>query len=311
MYLIVDGGATKTVAFSFDEKNLKFKKFGIGGSSSIKNLSKEVALKNIKKAVNEAWIDDINIAIFGLTGVGDSRKSTETIENALNEAFPDLKKIVVNDGILSLYTVTMGKPGAVVVAGTGSVGYAYTGKDYLRVGGWGYIAGDQGSAYWIGRRALEYAIKSEDRIVEYTLIKDLITNYKGMELKEYMNKLFYDFKVEEIAGLAKLVDIAYSSGDKIAGMILEEAAEELIALMNVLVNVVGENSRIGFLGGVMNSQAIVEMLKKRFPNALFFKGYENIIGGALYLLSKSRKVDENLRNKIIKSFNEFDLEKYL
>ncbi len=311
MYLIVDGGATKTLAFTFDEKNLKFKKFGIGGSCSIKNLSKEVAIKNLKKAVKKAMVDDVNLAIFGLTGVGDSKKSTEMIEYVLNASFPDIKKIVVNDGILSLYTVTMGEPGAVVVAGTGSVGYAYTGKDYLRVGGWGYIAGDHGSAFWIGRRALEYALKSEDRICEYTIIKDLITNYKGMELKEYMNKLFYDFKVEEIAGLAKLVDIAYSSGDKIAGMILREAADELIGLMNVLVNVVGENSRIGFLGGVMNSQAIVEMLKERFPNALFFKGYENIIGGALYLLSRSRKIDENIRNKIRESFKEFELEKYL
>ena len=42
-----------------------------------------------------------------------------------------------------------------LVAGTGSVAYGRNaaGKT-ARAGGWGYLAGDEGSAYWIGREAL-------------------------------------------------------------------------------------------------------------------------------------------------------------
>jgi glucosamine kinase len=48
-----------------------------------------------------------------------------------------------------------GRPGVVVIAGTGSVAYAVdeTGNAST-YGGWGYVFGDEGSAFWIGRYAI-------------------------------------------------------------------------------------------------------------------------------------------------------------
>jgi glucosamine kinase len=57
-----------------------------------------------------------------------------------------------------------GAPGIVVIAGTGSVAYglARDGSS-LRAGGWGFLFGDEGSAFWLGRLALRKAMRAEDR----------------------------------------------------------------------------------------------------------------------------------------------------
>src|SRR5207247_7094150 len=47
------------------------------------------------------------------------------------------------------------RAGVVLVGGTGSVAYGRNAAGRgARAGGWGYLAGDEGSAYWIGREAL-------------------------------------------------------------------------------------------------------------------------------------------------------------
>jgi N-acetylglucosamine kinase-like BadF-type ATPase len=57
-----------------------------------------------------------------------------------------------------------GAPGIVVIAGTGSValGIAPDGTS-VRAGGWGFLFGDEGSAFWLGRMALRKAMRAEDR----------------------------------------------------------------------------------------------------------------------------------------------------
>ncbi len=56
-----------------------------------------------------------------------------------------------------------GGQGIVVVEGTGSVAYGVAPDGTkLRVGGWGYLFGDEGSAFWLGRRTIRDAMRGED-----------------------------------------------------------------------------------------------------------------------------------------------------
>lgn len=54
-----------------------------------------------------------------------------------------------------------GAPGVVVIAGTGSAVYA-TGGETWSGGGWGYLFGDEGSAFWVVRKALTEMMRRED-----------------------------------------------------------------------------------------------------------------------------------------------------
>ena len=56
------------------------------------------------------------------------------------------------------------QPGVVVIAGTGSIAYGRNERNQAaRAGGWGYMLGDEGSGYWIGRAALRAVLREADR----------------------------------------------------------------------------------------------------------------------------------------------------
>ena len=57
----------------------------------------------------------------------------------------------------------LGGPGVVVIAGTGSMAFGWNGESSARAGGHGFLLGDEGSAYWIGRAAVRAALRWEDQ----------------------------------------------------------------------------------------------------------------------------------------------------
>src|SRR2546430_4830476 len=63
----------------------------------------------------------------------------------------------------TLFRSTDGAPGIVVISGTGSicVGVNRQGK-HVFAGGWGPVAGDEGSGSWIARRALQAVAHATD-----------------------------------------------------------------------------------------------------------------------------------------------------
>ena len=58
---------------------------------------------------------------------------------------------VTGDAESALARAFLGAPGVVVFAGTGSAAFGWNGKSHARAGGHGFLLGDEGSAYWIGR----------------------------------------------------------------------------------------------------------------------------------------------------------------
>ena len=63
--------------------------------------------------------------------------------------------VVVNDALVALEAAIPGGPGVVIISGTGSIAYGRNAAgEAARAGGWGYVLGDEGSGYWIGRAAL-------------------------------------------------------------------------------------------------------------------------------------------------------------
>jgi glucosamine kinase len=70
---------------------------------------------------------------------------------------------LASDGYTMLLGAHGGRPGAVVAAGTGSIGEALRDDGtHISVGGWGYPVGDEGSGAWIGMRAMREAQLASD-----------------------------------------------------------------------------------------------------------------------------------------------------
>lgn len=103
---------------------------------------------------------DVEVAGIGLCGV--TKEASLQIQAELTSR-TGVPTVVVNDGDVAWFSAFLGLPGIVVFAGTGS-GALGMGQDSKRfwVGGNGFLLGDEGSGYWLGRSLVAMALRSRD-----------------------------------------------------------------------------------------------------------------------------------------------------
>ncbi len=117
-------------------------------------------------------------------------------------------------------------PGVMVASGTGVVTLAVGADEVARVDGWGWIMGDSGSAYWIGRNALEAAMRGYDGRREWTVLTEMLQDeFDDLELA-YLELQADPDRVARVASYAAKVDEAAVS-DPVARNILDKAAAHL------------------------------------------------------------------------------------
>jgi glucosamine kinase len=95
----------------------------------------------------------------GLSGVSNRPWRDEFV--ARNVGFAHL--IAETDSYTMLLGAHGGKPGAIVIAGTGSIGEVLRADgSRFSVGGWGFPVSDEGSGAWLGLRAVRLAQRAMD-----------------------------------------------------------------------------------------------------------------------------------------------------
>jgi N-acetylglucosamine kinase-like BadF-type ATPase len=137
---------------------------------------------------------------------------------------------------------TGGRPGVVVIGGTGSVAFGRNaaGQEH-RCGGWGYLLSDEGSGFWIGRQALIAVLKCNDGRGPETLLTERVAAAIGAEGAGAIVRYAYtdDRSTREFARLAPLVTAASEDGDAVARRILAGAGRHLGALGATTIRVLG------------------------------------------------------------------------
>jgi N-acetylglucosamine kinase-like BadF-type ATPase len=105
----------------------------------------------------------VGIGSAGLVVLGDR---LARLHHALSAKLGTPLTVVASDALtsyLGALGAPDGRPGAVVAAGTGAVGFGQDGHgDWRRVDGWGYLVGDEGSGAWIGSAGLRAALHAHD-----------------------------------------------------------------------------------------------------------------------------------------------------
>ncbi|MCJ8279347.1 MAG: ATPase [Rivularia sp. ALOHA_DT_140] len=234
----IDGGGSKTICVLMNDKREILGR-GEAGSSNYQSVGLEAAKHSIKSAINKAIINQENIPIeaicLGLAGDGRS-KDIEIIKNIVQE-IPVTRNIklentiICHDALIALVGGIGNDVGIVVSAGTGSIvfGRNHRGKT-KRVGGWGYIFGDEGGAYQIAVAGMKAALKSYDGRGIYTSLVEDFKIHFGLNNIEELIEIVYrsGLGVKEIAGLAPIVDNAAFKGDGFANMIIDDAVYELL-----------------------------------------------------------------------------------
>jgi glucosamine kinase len=80
-----------------------------------------------------------------------------------------------NDAYTACLGAFVSSDGGIVIAGTGSIGFALIGGQRHMVGGWGFALGDHGSGAWLGHHAVRRAALALDGLLQPTqLIEDVL-----------------------------------------------------------------------------------------------------------------------------------------
>lgn len=282
LFLGVDGGGTKTLVVLLDEANNVVSE-GLSGASNPLRVGIETAVANISEATNKACDKisrnpiEIVSAAFGLAGVRrmDLRmRIRERIRQKLG-----IKLIeVVTDAEIALYGATKDEAGLVVIAGTGSIclGRNESGEKAV-AGGWGPLAGDEGSGAGIARRALQAIAKASDGRGDQTKLSRKAMQYFRAGKPEDILVAIYAPQTDniKIAGFAKFVVEAAIEGDKVAQEILAEAGHELGTAANAVIHRLKLErkkfsiAKIGsiFRAGELITEPFLETIQKTAPKA--------------------------------------------
>ncbi len=312
----IDGGGTKTVCLLIDETGNILSR-GQAGSSNYQTGGIDSAKNSIETAINQAisvFLEDKNyhkISIqglgIGLAGVGRKEdfnsiqnlvKQVKTNSNlSINWELTANSTIIKSDSIIALVG-GLGHPvGIVVIAGTGSqiFGQNSQGKT-KRVGGWGYLLGDEGSGYYIAISGLKAALKSHDGRLGSTQLISAFKQHLNLDNIESLIEVVYrrGWTVPQIANLAKIVDNVANEGDEIANEIINTAIEELVFATTIAIDSLfkpDETVEIVTIGGVfqgMNNfrSKYIQSLKIVAPTAnVILPRYEPAFGAGILALN--------------------------
>ncbi len=228
----IDVGGTKTVCVLADDNACVLAQ----GREEGANLqgAGELALEKVLHSVMENTLDGTGIVpstiCLGIAGV-DRASDEAVVRSIMNRIGYKARILVVNDALIALQAGIGDAPGIVVVSGTGSIAYGRNADgEASRAGGWGYVLGDEGSGYWIGRLALRAVVRHADgRGRVTTLTPRLLNHFNVQKAAELINKVYHEeLSPRAIASLAKYVQHARDEGDMIATGILNRAADELM-----------------------------------------------------------------------------------
>lgn len=141
------------------------------------------------------------------------------------------KNCIVSPDILTAHAGALGgSPGVVALAGTGSAFFGVTADGRrAKAGAWGPAFGDEGSAFWIGKRVLRAASFAYDGRGPHTLLVRLVCDELGVrDFSEILHPIYHaQRQVRLIADLARTADAAAEAGDQVALEILQRAGDEL------------------------------------------------------------------------------------
>ncbi len=205
-----------------------------------------------------ASTDEVAAVVLGLTGAppaGDARKPVYEI---IHEIVQPEQITIHPDYITNLTGASSGGPGVVLVAGGGCIGYGVTadGREGI-AGGYGFLLGDEGSAFKIGVGAIRAASFDGDKRGEPTVLTQFVCDHFELDDIRQIPRVVYKagFERNRISLLTPKVAEAAEAGDRAAARILTEAGNSIgLVALGVMRQLFGPGDSVDIYmtGGVFN-----------------------------------------------------------
>lgn len=242
IFIGVDGGGTKS-KIRIEDRAGNVLGQAVGGPANIR-----VSVVNAWKSIYET-IDSIlaplNISLqdhrynfhagFGLAGC----EVKDAYDTFLKETHPFKTIELISDAHAACVGAHQGKDGAIIIVGTGVVGYQALGDTGSKVGGWGFPHDDEGGGAWLGLEASRLTFQWLDQRCEKSPLVEDVYSFFNQDLEQFItwaNRA----DSREYARLAPLV-INHSQQEEIVAVrLMKKAASAVSRIAHGLEKLRGE-----------------------------------------------------------------------
>jgi len=257
IYLGIDGGGSRCRA-RIEDGNGKLLGEGISGPATTR-IGVEKAWRSIMEASETAAAqaglkrEDFSRLRAGIGLAGLGRRGAEAALKRIAHPFASVN--FISDGMAACLGAHSGADGAIVVAGTGSVGVGLVDGREIRLAGYGFPISDEGSGADIGLQVIRLALRAADRRGEMSpLLSEVLgafdhDPYQAVAWSE-------EARATDYAALAPLVLRHANQGDPIGRRIVERAADAIGDLLDLFL--ARGIDRLSLVGGL--SEAITPWL---------------------------------------------------
>ncbi len=257
----LDIGGTKTHGIRFED--------GVpvadesAGSSNVQNVSREDAARNLAELFAKIGGGPVATVYAGSGGI-DTEDDAAALAALIAPHVPGARVTVVHDSRL-LLAAGHASTGVAVIAGTGSAAWGRNADGgEARAGGWGYLLGDEGSGYWLGREAVRYSLTQMNKGLAPDSLTTALLAGCGVADPNRLIALFHDPATGRRfwAQQARHVVAAAATGHAPSQALLEQAGADLAGLALQVLRQLGLEGPVILGGGLgMNVPALQEAFR--------------------------------------------------
>ena len=311
----IDGGGTHSTAVAAWPDG-RIAAVTEGGGLNFHNSGVETVHRRLEEMVQDlcarcgAEAEEICVGMSALDAPADAATLALFTRGMFRPGQLDLQ----SDAYIALQGFALGKPGVIVIAGTGSMLLMQDGAGCQHAaGGWGYLLGDAGSGYTLAREGLLAVIDATEGLAPDTpLVADALAYFGTDTPRGLIDRIYApDATPDRLAGFAKYVLIHAQEGEATARDILARNMKRLARSTAQLLKAAPEVAQVGLYGGIFGHSELArtffaEELAGLAPQA---KVCPLIcppeLGALLHLLRKRDSLNENVLSTMITTYKEY------
>ncbi|KRO32861.1 MAG: hypothetical protein ABR64_01125 [Actinobacteria bacterium BACL2 MAG-121001-bin67] len=288
LYLLVDGGKSKTEAVIIDSNGFEIAKSLGPGLEIIGSVNGYERVINSLRATFDQLPEKGRFAgvAFGLNGAQAPSESADLAAKAISSLVKADRFTIASDVVMNYLGAIGNQPGIVVAAGTGAVVMAISRQGIpYRIDGDGPLIADRGSGFDIGRQGLKIAAMVDDGLPGSTALHKAMIQCFGT-LENTVNSVYGAVSpIELVASFSRSVAEAAKEGDEISIEILRCAAQDLA----LNVQAAARRSKLeggpicySTAGGIFNIGPLIEKPFHDFVGQFLPEAqYQEPLGGAI------------------------------
>ena len=295
LFLAVDAGGTRTTLLLADESRELAR--AVTGTIKRMRTDASTAAANLDAALTELTLaSGVPMSAVTTTCVGAAGYTIPLVTEWMQENFAARvggRLLLAGDVEIALDAAFEGKPGVLVLAGTGSnvAGRLATGK-IVTAGGWGPALSDQASGHNIGRGGLRAAVLEHDEHGSSALLDAILELWR---LNDFQALVAFANRQPppDLSQLAPLVVSRAAMSDRVAEAVLDQEAADMAHLARIIFAKVrssasaGASLRVAFAGSIMEHvprlrERIIDLLRQGLPQLQELSGVVDPVLGALW-----------------------------